>query len=623
MGFRWPWQREREREPESPPAAAPVVAREPWDGSYWFARAGGWDDVGPIATPQQDEVEGPPVVGRRGLHACARLLDALEYARSGALCFVRLSGDVVTQGSQRAATERVIQRMVDAEEAIRAVAAKELSSLLGEPLGEAAAHTASAESRRTEALALDKRARDVAWQLERGKGERATLEGEKRGLEQRIVEARFEALLHEAAACIPARGLEPRVFEHLREAYAEHGEERAAAMEARLEKKLRASVEELPELAPAAQAVPEPTPRVVRPVEDSWLSDDGPFRVSVALTSPLAAQAALPPRQSWVPRGPGKDDEPPELLTPLLGRPDLEKLVQHLHELGEVDGVVATGLLDPEGGLRDRPTLSHLPLVAVTGKPHAFLAPATLPPFMPVVVVSAYGRVRTTRGLAGYELDVHVWHQATQATEHTRAEWTVQDLRMNAPVPAAKWLLAGEPSVLRVGWLEPDLAVVHASGVWELVRERLDGVVEAVFVHGSTNLRACQMTRDGRTFDPDPGEIGKVRSALRRHGWYRNTYHPCVDEEAVPPDTPSVQARCQWCDAAFDVCPKEPLYQVGCGECGQDALRWLRSGGVPEHTDRVLARVQCNNCKASFISCIEHEHVVCLQCTRLVGYTIR
>lgn len=60
-------------------------------------------------------VEGEPVLCEHGLHASARILDALRYAGGGslALCRVTLGGTVLHDDDKSVATERTVVAMLD------------------------------------------------------------------------------------------------------------------------------------------------------------------------------------------------------------------------------------------------------------------------------------------------------------------------------------------------------------------------------------------------------------------------------------------------------------------------------------------------------------------------------
>jgi len=77
----------------------------------------GYGDGREIRVGETLTVEGDPVLCRYGLHASARILDALRYAQSDklALCRVTLGGAVAHGNDKSAATERTVTAMIDAE----------------------------------------------------------------------------------------------------------------------------------------------------------------------------------------------------------------------------------------------------------------------------------------------------------------------------------------------------------------------------------------------------------------------------------------------------------------------------------------------------------------------------
>ena len=62
-------------------------------------------------------IDGEPVLCRHGLHASARVLDALQYCNYDAcLCEVELGGTVVCGDDKSSATERTVMHMLDCEQ---------------------------------------------------------------------------------------------------------------------------------------------------------------------------------------------------------------------------------------------------------------------------------------------------------------------------------------------------------------------------------------------------------------------------------------------------------------------------------------------------------------------------
>lgn len=107
---------------------------------------------------------GTPKVGRHGLHAAGRLIDALKYAPGPALCRVRVGGIIARRKPQIAATERTIIWRIDGEESLRlcvrlAIAAAEFAIGQAHPDG-------GADSRVLDAVAVAGRwaeGQRIAW----------------------------------------------------------------------------------------------------------------------------------------------------------------------------------------------------------------------------------------------------------------------------------------------------------------------------------------------------------------------------------------------------------------------------------------------------------------------------
>jgi len=76
----------------------------------------GYGDGREIRVGETLTVEGAPVLCVHGLHASARILDALRYAGGGslALCRVTLGGTVIHDDDKSVATERTVVTMLDA-----------------------------------------------------------------------------------------------------------------------------------------------------------------------------------------------------------------------------------------------------------------------------------------------------------------------------------------------------------------------------------------------------------------------------------------------------------------------------------------------------------------------------
>lgn len=166
---------------------------------------GFWLTHGPVARGEVHRFDGTPIPGRAGLHARARLLDALPLGKGDWLCRVELGGTVVRADGQLAATLRRVHFARPVGDALAPAVRAAIERALGEPLQARAEHHAAAERARDRVLEASGRARDARWVLEHGRVEglgRARAEGELAGAECAAAEARSVAELHEAAVAL-------------------------------------------------------------------------------------------------------------------------------------------------------------------------------------------------------------------------------------------------------------------------------------------------------------------------------------------------------------------------------------------------------------------------------------
>ena len=95
---------------------------------YWHfvAESGklGYKDGRVVKPRKKYTVDCEPVLCTSGLHASARLIDALQYAPGPILCKVRLGGEVVHGDDKSVATERTVVAMADVTDILRAFARK-------------------------------------------------------------------------------------------------------------------------------------------------------------------------------------------------------------------------------------------------------------------------------------------------------------------------------------------------------------------------------------------------------------------------------------------------------------------------------------------------------------------
>ena len=77
----------------------------------------GYNDNRIVTVGETITVEGEPILCEHGLHASARIIDALEYCPEGevALCRVELGGTVIHGDDKSVASERTITAMLGAE----------------------------------------------------------------------------------------------------------------------------------------------------------------------------------------------------------------------------------------------------------------------------------------------------------------------------------------------------------------------------------------------------------------------------------------------------------------------------------------------------------------------------
>lgn len=57
---------------------------------------------------------GPLAICKNGMHACIRVIDALQYAPGYTLCYVTCGGDIVQHGNELCSRWRRVERMMDA-----------------------------------------------------------------------------------------------------------------------------------------------------------------------------------------------------------------------------------------------------------------------------------------------------------------------------------------------------------------------------------------------------------------------------------------------------------------------------------------------------------------------------
>jgi hypothetical protein len=89
---------------------------------WYFAREDeklGYGDGRKVAVGVTHAIKGPAKLCSNGLHASKRIIDALQYADSGVLYRVELSGDIDHGKDKSCATERVYLERIDVEEILR------------------------------------------------------------------------------------------------------------------------------------------------------------------------------------------------------------------------------------------------------------------------------------------------------------------------------------------------------------------------------------------------------------------------------------------------------------------------------------------------------------------------
>lgn len=102
-----------------------------YDGWHFLAKQGKLRDGSPAASVGGVETfDGQPYLCATGLHACARALDALKYARGAYARRVRLEGVIVGEWDKRTATRRVILAEGDVERTLHLFACDEAERAL-------------------------------------------------------------------------------------------------------------------------------------------------------------------------------------------------------------------------------------------------------------------------------------------------------------------------------------------------------------------------------------------------------------------------------------------------------------------------------------------------------------
>ena len=80
----------------------------------------GYGDNREVKVGETLTISGTPTVCVRGLHACHRLIDCLDYASGTVICKVTLGGEIATDSDHKvAATKRTVIAMTTAEEGER------------------------------------------------------------------------------------------------------------------------------------------------------------------------------------------------------------------------------------------------------------------------------------------------------------------------------------------------------------------------------------------------------------------------------------------------------------------------------------------------------------------------
>ena len=83
-----------------------------------------YDDGRPIEAGTTHKVSVEPVLCKAGLHASARIIDALQYAPGSTVCRVKLGGKIVSGDDKSCATERTYLAVIDGEKLLREFARK-------------------------------------------------------------------------------------------------------------------------------------------------------------------------------------------------------------------------------------------------------------------------------------------------------------------------------------------------------------------------------------------------------------------------------------------------------------------------------------------------------------------
>lgn len=524
------------------------------------------------------------------------MLDAIAGARGNALC--------VSSDSAGAPATR------DASDGLGAVVRAHIRRALGDALGAPADHRAAAEAARAEALQLDGRRRDLAWQRDRAASapERARLDGALRGAALRGQEARVEAQLHEAAAACEGRGLEAAALHRLREALALAHGERAQAEETKLERALREAVDSAPELTPAPEPAPKPAPEAEPEPE-------------IALPGESLVLFGLSHRVELRSPAPTDVDPPPPSRPRVEGPPDLpfmvRDLVDHVTALEAHPAVIAAALLDPERELPAHP--SDVSVVALLAQgPHA--RPRTTirldvcwldadgAPLQPLSPALDTGRGRAA---------------IAEATQRARAyaELTLAERRLargrrlveERPLACAAWRLSERPSTLaaaRLGGGDGHVLWETASAprVEPVVAEWLGGSIVQICGLEPPYARIVRSSRSLPRRDVDP-----AFAALASVRWYT-----VATAGGAPPGLSLLESTapfaCYGCAVAVDLCPDAPDLLASCPHC---RLALTRLGGG--HEDCLpYEPVRCPRCRARFEACAGHLLAVCPRCEVVV-----
>ena len=102
-----------------------------YEGWHFLAERGKLRDGSPAAPVGGVETfDGEPRLCASGLHACARAIDALQYAPGSYVRRVRLEGVVVGEGDKRSATRRVVLAEADATRVLHLFACGEAERAL-------------------------------------------------------------------------------------------------------------------------------------------------------------------------------------------------------------------------------------------------------------------------------------------------------------------------------------------------------------------------------------------------------------------------------------------------------------------------------------------------------------